>query len=173
MPTAVSAVKIDGVRAYRRVRAGEEVTIEPRQVTVHELSISAIRVAGECVDVDISVRCSSGTYVRAIARDVGATLLVGGHLSALRRTSVGPYSLDQARTLDQLAEDFVLLPIADAARAAFPVLEADEATADAVRVGRPLELALPELTAIFAPDGAFLALYQSRGDVARPTAVFV
>ena len=125
------------------------------------------------MDVDLSLRCSSGTYVRAIARDVGAALGVGGHLTALRRTAVGPYGLDAAHTLDELAEAFAVLPIADAARAAFPSVDLDDEAAADVRVGRPLDLALDGLTAVFAPDGEFLALYEPRDGVARPVAVFV
>jgi tRNA pseudouridine55 synthase len=173
VPTAVSAVKVDGVRAYQRVRAGEDVALEPRRVTVHELTVTDVRPAGEHVDVDISVRCSSGTYIRAIARDVGAALGVGGHLTALRRTAVGPYGLDVAHSLDSLADDFTLLPIADAARAAFPARDLDDPTAADVRVGRPLDVALDGLTALFAPDGEFLALYEPSGGLARPVAVFV
>ncbi|HCB04774.1 MAG TPA: tRNA pseudouridine(55) synthase TruB [Nocardioides bacterium] len=173
VPTAVSAIKVDGQRSYARVRAGEEVQLEPRPVTVHELVVHDVRRTDEVVDADVSLRCSSGTYVRAIARDAGARLGVGGHLTALRRTAVGPYGLDVARTLDQLADDFEMLPIADAARAAFPALDLDEAAADDVRVGRPLGLELSGLTALFAPDGGFLALYEPRGTTARPVAVFV
>ena len=125
------------------------------------------------MDVDLSLRCTSGTYVRAIARDAGARLGVGGHLTALRRTAVGPYGLDVARTLDELADRFEVLPIATAARAAFPSVDLDDAAARDVRVGRPLALALPELSAVFAPDGEFLALYEPRDGVARPVAVFV
>jgi len=128
---------------------------------------------GDCLDVDISVRCSSGTYVRAIARDVGAALGVGGHLTALRRTAVGPYGLDVARTLDQLADEFEVLPIAAAARAAFTSVDLDDAAAGDVRVGRPLDLELAGLSAVFAPDGGFLALYEPRDGRARPVAVFV
>jgi tRNA pseudouridine55 synthase len=173
VPTAVSAVKVGGVRAYERVRAGEKVALEPRQVTVHELTVSDVRRVGEHIDVDLSLRCSSGTYVRAIARDVGAALGVGGHLTALRRTAVGPYGLDVARTLDELAETFTILPIADAARAAFPARDLDGETAAAVRVGRPLDVHLDGLTGLFAPDGEFLALYEPREGRARPVAVFV
>jgi tRNA pseudouridine55 synthase len=173
VPTAVSAVKVDGVRAYQRVRAGEDVALQPRTVTVHELTVTDVRRVGDHVDVDLSLRCSSGTYVRAIARDVGAALGVGGHLTALRRTAVGPYGLDVAHTLEELAETFTRLPIADAARAAFPARDLDGATAGAVRVGRALDIHLEELTALFAPDGEFLALYEPRGGVARAAAVFV
>jgi tRNA pseudouridine55 synthase len=173
VPTAVSAVKVDGKRSYQRVRDGEAVALEPRRVTVHELEVSDVRLDGEHVDVDLSLRCSSGTYVRAIARDVGAALGVGGHLTALRRTAVGPYGLDAARTLDDLADAFAVLPIADAARAAFPARDLDDATAASVRVGRALDVHLDGLTAVFAPDGEFLALYEPDGARARPVAVFV
>jgi tRNA pseudouridine55 synthase len=173
VPTAVSAIKVGGRRAYQRVRAGEQVELEPRRVTVHELVVHDVRLGDEVVDVDVSLRCSSGTYVRAIARDAGAQLGVGGHLTALRRTAVGPYGLDVARTLDQLADSFEVLPMADAARAAFPCRDLDEADARDVRVGRSLGLDLTGLTALFAPDGEFLALYEPREGGARPVAVFV
>ena len=98
VPSAVSAIKVDGRRAYARVRAGEEVELAPRSVTVHELVVHDVRLGDDVVDVDLRVRCSSGTYIRAIARDLGAALGVGGHLTALRRTAVGPYDLAVART---------------------------------------------------------------------------
>ncbi len=173
VPSAVSAVKVEGRRAYARVRAGEEVELEPRMVTVHDLVVHDVRRGGDVLDLDLSLRCSSGTYVRAIARDLGAALGVGGHLTALRRTAVGPYDLAVARTLDQLAESFELLPLADAARAAFDVLDLDEEHAADVRVGRTLDAPLTGLTALFDPAGEFLALYESRDGKARPVAVFV
>jgi tRNA pseudouridine55 synthase len=172
VPTAVSAIKVDGKRAYQRVREGEQVELTARPVTVHELVVHDVRAEGDVVDVDLSLRCTSGTYVRAIARDAGARLGVGGHLTALRRTAVGPYGLDVARTLDELADDFAVLPIADAARAAFASVDLDEDAAGDVRVGRPLDLELAGLTAVFAPDGAFLALYEPREGRARAVAVF-
>lgn len=168
VPTAVSAIKVDGKRAYQRVRDGEEVALEARPVTVHELTVTDVRGA----DLDISVRCTSGTYIRAIARDLGARLGVGGHLTALRRTAVGPYSLAVARTLEQLADDVAILPIAAAARAAFPAVDLDDRRAGDVRVGRALDLELAGLTAVFAPDGEFLALYEPRDGRARAVAVF-
>ena len=170
VPSAVSAIKVDGKRAYQRVRAGEDVELAARRVTVHALDVTDLRGA----DVDIEVRCSSGTYVRAIARDVGAALGVGGHLTALRRTAVGPFDLARARTLDQLADELALLPIADAARSAFPTYDLDEAGATDVRFGRKLALGLPTAgpVAMFAPGGEFLALYEQQGDTARAVAVF-
>lgn len=171
VPTAVSAIKVDGRRAYARVRAGEQVELTARPVTIHELVVHEVRGP----DVDISVRCSSGTYIRAIARDLGAALAVGGHLSQLRRTAVGTFDLSLAHTLDELADDFVLLPIAQAARASFVAVDLDEEQAAHVRFGRSLDLTLggrgPH--ALFAPDGEFLALYEPTDLGARPVAVFV
>lgn len=171
VPTAVSAIKVDGKRAYARVRDGEQVELKARPVTVHELVVHDVALP----DVRISLRCSSGTYVRAIARDLGAALGVGGHLTALRRTAVGPFDLAAARTLEQLTDDFGVVPIADAARASFPVVDLDDEQAAHVRFGRGLDLALPAAGphAVFAPDGTFLALYEQRGAQARPVAVFV
>ncbi len=173
VPSAVSAIKVDGRRAYARVRAGEEVELAARSVTVHELVVHDVRLGDDVVDVDLRVRCSSGTYIRAIARDLGAALGVGGHLTALRRTAVGPYDLAVARTLDELAEGFAVLPLAEAARAGFRAVELTDEQAADVRVGRALDLDLPRLTALFDPSGEFLALYEPAGSGARPVAVFV
>ncbi|MCY7396293.1 MAG: tRNA pseudouridine(55) synthase TruB [Nocardioides sp.] len=173
VPTAVSAIKVGGKRAYQRVRDGEQVELVARSVTVHSLEVVEVRREGGHVDVDISLRCSSGTYVRAIARDVGTALGVGGHLTALRRTAVGPYGLDRARTLEELADGFAVVPIAEAARAAFPAVDLDDDAAADVRVGRSLDLDLDGLHGVFAPDGEFLALYEPREGRARAVAVFV
>jgi tRNA pseudouridine55 synthase len=173
VPTAVSAIKVDGKRAYQRVRDGEHVELKARPVTIHELSVEDVRLGDEHVDVDVSLRCSSGTYVRAIARDAGALLGVGGHLTALRRTAVGHFDLATAATLDELSEAFAMVPIAEAARASFPGRDLDDTQAADVRFGRSLDLALDGLTAVFAPDGEFLALYEPRGGTARAAAVFV
>jgi tRNA pseudouridine55 synthase len=171
VPTAVSAIKVDGKRAYARVRDGEQVELKARPVTIHELVVHEVALP----DVRVSVRCSSGTYIRAIARDLGAALGVGGHLTALRRTAVGSFDLAVARTLEQLTADFAVLPIADAARASFPTVDLGEEQAAHVRFGRALGLALPAEGphAVFAPDGEFLALYEKSGEQARPVAVFV
>jgi len=169
VPSAVSAIKVDGKRAYARVRAGEEVELPARPVTVFRFAAHRARrsVVEDCavVDVDVTVDCSSGTYVRALARDAGATLGVGGHLIALRRTAVGPYQLDAARTLDQLAEQFSVMPVADAVRAAFPVrdLTADEAR----RLVHGQRIAATGLgegpVGAFAPDGTPVALISENG----------
>lgn len=170
VPSAVSAIKVDGRRAYDRVRAGEDVELAARTVRVDSIEVTR----HEGPEVDIDVRCSSGTYIRAIARDLGELLGCGAHLTALRRTAVGPYGLDVARTLEELADDFGVLPIAEAARAAFPVLDLDEAQAADVRFGRRLALELEaQPCAVFAPDGTFLALYEQRAPgEARALAVF-
>ncbi len=169
VPTAVSAIKVDGKRAYARVRDGEQVELKARPVTIHDLAVH--EVAG--AEVRISVRCSSGTYIRAIARDTGAALGVGGHLSALRRTAVGSFDLALARTLVDLDDDFAVLPIAAAARASFTCVDLDQDQADDVRFGRALGIELRGITAVFDSAGEFLALYEPRGNVARALAVFV
>jgi tRNA pseudouridine55 synthase len=171
VPTAVSAIKIDGKRAYARVRDGEQVELKARPVTIHEMVVHEVALP----EVRISVRCSSGTYIRAIARDVGAALGVGGHLTALRRTAVGSFDLSVARTLDHLADGFSVVPIADAARATFASVDLDEELAAHVRFGRALDLELPGNGphAVFAPDGEFLALCEQQGMRAKPVAVFV
>jgi len=173
VPTAVSAIKVDGKRAYQRVRDGEQVELKARPVTVHELTVGEVRLGDDHVDVDVALRCSSGTYVRAIARDAGALLGVGGHLTALRRTAVGTFDLASAATLEELSDGFRMVPIAQAARASFPGVDLDDARAADVRFGRALDLTLDGLTAVFAPDGEFLALYEPKGDSARAAAVFV
>ena len=171
VPSAVSAIKVDGRRAYERVRAGEQVDLPSRRVRVHGIDVHEVRGA----DVDVTVRCSSGTYIRAIARDLGEALGTGGHLTALRRTAVGPFDLAQARTLEQLGEAFETVPLAPAARASFPAYELDEEAASDVRYGRklPLDLGTAGPVAVFAPDGEFLALYEQDGELAKAVAVFV
>lgn len=179
VPPAVSAIKVDGQRAYKLTRAGTAPELKPRPVTVYEFTVTAIRPAGDgdLTDIDATVRCSSGTYIRALARDLGDKLGTGGHLTALRRTRVGGYGLDAARTLDQLAERFEVMPLAQAAAAAFPRrdLSADEARRLA-HGGRlpagPPGTGTPSPTAAFAPDGSLVALLAEQDGQARPLAVF-
>jgi tRNA pseudouridine55 synthase len=176
VPSAVSAIKVDGRRAYDLVRAGEKVELAARRVRVDVIEVlRLLRPEDGTIDVDISVRCSSGTYIRAIARDLGAALGVGGHLTALRRTAVGAFDLAAAHTLDELADDLHLVPIADAARSSFPSVDLSEQHATDVRFGRKIALVLPGdgPHAVFAPDGEFLALYEQADDLARAVAVFV
>ena len=169
VPSSVSAIMVDGRRAYARVRAGEQVDLPARRVVVHEIAVTSL----DLPMLDVDVHCSSGTYVRSLARDLGAALGVGGHLTALRRTAVGPFPLAAARTLDELADSFTLTPIAEAARVSFPALELDEAQVADVRVGRSLDLHLDATTGLFSSDGEFLALYAPRDGGAKPLAVFV
>jgi tRNA pseudouridine55 synthase len=171
VPSAVSAIKINGQRAYKRVRDGETVDIPARRVTVYALDILHIRHGGDVVDVDVDVTCSSGTYIRAIARDLGAALGVGGHLTALRRTAVGEMTLAEALTLEQLEErapDVVGLPLSEAARQAFPQRTA---TADEARVlshGGPLTaVGIDGPYAVFDPDGEVLAIVSESAGRAR------
>jgi len=176
VPSSVSAIKVDGVRSYARVRSGEDVALKPRPVHVEEFELNAFRPADEVVDVDVRVVCSSGTYIRALARDIGAALGVGGHLTALRRTRVGGFTIDSAHTLDELARDLIVIGMDDVARASFPAHELDADQAVDVRFGRTLagvELGAEGPVAVFAPTGEFLALYEQRGPDAKPVAVFV
>lgn len=169
VPSAVSAVKVDGVRSYARVRAGEDITLPARRVTVASLNVLEVRhPTAELIDVDVEVTCSTGTYVRALARDLGQTLTVGGHLTALRRTRVGAFSLSAARTLDELETDLVVIPLADAVRQTFPARSVDGDEAMGVRHGRPLAVAGESgLTGVFGADGEVLALMEPRGDVLK------
>jgi tRNA pseudouridine55 synthase len=176
-PSAVSAIKVDGKRAYARVRAGEQVDLPPRPVTVHELLVTDVRRDEDAgsVEVDVSLRCSSGTYVRAIARDLGEALGVGGHLTALRRVAVGPFVISEARTLDQLTDDRRMVDLSDVARRCFASYPLDEEQARHVRFGRALHVHTDAAgpVAVFDPAGTFLGLYEQRGEVAAPVAVFV
>lgn len=183
VPTAVSAIKVDGVRAYARVRAGEDVELNARTVQVHSFTTEQARTAEVetepgtvgVLDVDVEVVCGSGTYIRALARDLGARLGTGGHLTALRRTRVGPFGLDRAVTLDPAPEPLELLDLDQVAAECFPRLDLDQTRATDVRYGRRLvDTALPgELSAVFDPDGHFLALYRPAGADAVAEAVFV
>jgi len=175
VPPAVSAIKVGGQRAYRLTRAGAAPELRARPVTVGEFAVTAMRRDGHLLDVDATVRCSSGTYIRALARDLGAALGTGGHLTRLRRTRVGGYGVPDARTLGQLAARFEVLPLAQAAAAAFPRrdLNADEARRLA-NGGRLASIGPPAVgpTAAYAPDGTLVALVTEESGQARPLVVF-
>jgi tRNA pseudouridine55 synthase len=174
VPSSVSAIKVNGERAYKRVRAGDTVELAARPVTVSAFDVLETRRAADVIDLDVTVECSTGTYVRALARDLGVALGVGGHLTALRRTRVGPYDLTASHTLDALEKSFEMLPIADAVRAVFPVREVDAEQARVVSHGGPLPAAgMTGPVAVLGPDGSFLALVQERDGHAQPLAVFV
>ncbi|MFF4525619.1 tRNA pseudouridine(55) synthase TruB [Streptomyces bluensis] len=181
VPSKVSAIKIDGVRSYKRARDGEDFDIPARPVTVSSFTVYDVREAvaedgTPVLDVIVSVVCSSGTYIRALARDLGADLGVGGHLTALRRTRVGPYKLDSARTLEQLQEDLTVMPVAEAAAAAFPRWDVDARRARLLLNGVRLEM--PDAytgtgpVAVFDPEGRFLALVEEQKGKAKSLAVF-
>lgn len=219
VPTSVSAIKVDGKRAYARVRAGEDVALQARPVTVSRFDVLDVRPGTAAVpdtdevyaddqdpdaspgvaptaahpgggpvrdvpvlDVDVRVTVSSGTYVRALARDLGAALETGGHLTALRRTRVGGYDLAGARTLEQLEAQadadgtLATLPLADAARGTFPVRELDEAEVRALGYGQWVEPSgRPEVVAAVSPSGTLVALLEDtrrRGEsLAKPVLV--
>jgi tRNA pseudouridine55 synthase len=177
VPSSVSAVKVDGRRSYDRVRAGEEFELAARSVIVHRIDVHRIaRPAPDLVDVDVTVACSTGTYIRAIARDVGAALGVGGHLTALRRTAVGAFTLAEAATLDELAdrEDPVTMPLPAAADRCFPRRDADEVEAKTLSHGGSLApIGVAEPYAVFAPDGTVLAIVREKDGRARPEIVLV
>lgn len=181
VPSAVSAIKVGGVRSYARVRAGEAVVLAARPVLVSRLEVLAWREAGEVCDADVAVTCSSGTYVRALARDLGAALGVGGHLTALRRTRVGPFDLAAASTLDELgvlAQEgrfgTAVTPLAAAVGASFPRRDVDAETARVVGHGGRLPVlgCGPGPVGVFGPDGSVLALVEERDGAARPLVVF-
>lgn len=178
VPSAVSAIKVAGQRAYARVRAGEVVELAARTVTVSEFAAVAFRrPSPDLLDVDVMVTCTSGTYIRALARDLGAALGVGGHLVALRRTRVGPYGLDVATALADLPSAidsaFPLIPLSDAVGGSFPRLDLDADAAIDVSFGRALPLGeVSGTVGVFGPDGHVLALMAARDGALRPLVVF-
>ncbi|WP_418908776.1 tRNA pseudouridine(55) synthase TruB [Glutamicibacter endophyticus] len=181
IPSQVSAIKVDGKRSYARVRAGEQVELKARPVTISQFDVHEIRreAGGKVLDVDVTVSCSSGTYIRALARDLGEALNVGGHLTALRRTEVGPYKIQNAKTLQQLAEGFEVMPLEDAAAALFPYRTVSVDEAVELSFGRPIaashlsmEVPAGQPVAAFAPNGVLVALLEDKGDKARTQLVF-
>jgi tRNA pseudouridine55 synthase len=180
VPPGYSAIKVAGKRAYRLAREGAAPELAARSVTVAAFTVRAVRRVGDLLDADVTVTCSSGTYIRALARDLGRALGVGGHLTALRRTRVGPYEIAAATTLDQLATRFTVIPLAEAAAVAFrPVHLTGDQAGSVAHGGR---VAISELdwpggapgpVAAFAPDGSLIALLTEEAGQARPLAVFV
>lgn len=178
VPSAVSAIKVDGKRSYARVRAGEAVSLAARPVVVHRFDVIDRRATAAAdgtpvTDVDVVVGCSSGTYVRALARDLGAALGTGGHLTALRRTRVGPFTLDDVRTLDQMGEGLSLLDLTVVARRCFPVRTLDAHEVTAVRNGRAIAPGGPGESPVAAltPEGRVVALLDDSRGTARPVLV--
>ncbi len=185
VPPGVSAIKVGGQRAYKLTRAGAAPELAARPVTVYEFTVTSVRPEGEFLDIDATIRCSSGTYIRALARDLGTALGTGGHLTVLRRTAVGPYRLAQARTLEDLSERLAVTPLAEAAAAAFP--RVDLTADDARHLAHGAAIRLPPATpapadrapapdeaplAAFAPDGSLVALVTEDSGRLRSLAVF-
>ncbi|WP_406830192.1 tRNA pseudouridine(55) synthase TruB [Pedococcus sp. KACC 23699] len=184
VPSSVSAIKVNGQRSYHRVRAGEDVQLPARPATVSRFAVLDTRPADvdgtPVLDVDVEVTVSSGTYVRALARDLGAALGMGGHLTVLRRTRVGAFTLDQAHDLEDLGrlerpELVPVTPLAEAARAQFAVRELSEEQARTIGFGQRVDSAeagRTEPVAAFAPDGTLVAMLDESGHKARSHVVF-
>ncbi len=175
VPSAVSAIKIKGVRSYARVRKGEDVALPPRPVTIHRLELLNVHRSSQVVDVDIEVECSAGTYVRALARDLGAALGVGGHLVALRRTSVGGFTLDEAVPLATLlAADAPpeVLDLPAVAHRLFARRDVNAELAGTLSHGGPLPpMGQPGPYAVYGPDGRVIAVVSERDGMARADVV--
>jgi tRNA pseudouridine55 synthase len=173
-PSSVSAVKVDGERAYDRVRAGEVFELAARTITISALDILEIRHLGARIEIDIDVTCSAGTFIRAIARDLGSDLQVGGHLSALRRTRVAGFPISQAISFEDLkAQSFNPLELADVARATFQVRELGLDEVQELSFGRPLQANASDLIfAALSPDDRLIALLKNESGKAKPIAVF-
>jgi tRNA pseudouridine55 synthase len=172
-PSAVSAIKVGGKRAYQLVREGQEVELAARTVRIDRFDVLAIRRDGEFVDIDVEVDCSSGTYIRALARDLGSDVGVGGHLTALRRTRVGGYGLDHGRTLDQLGDHPALSYTLDqACLLGFPRRDITAEEAVDAGHGRPLSAAgIEGVYAATDPEGRVLALLEDNGGKTKSVVV--
>jgi tRNA pseudouridine55 synthase len=173
-PSSVSAVKVGGERAYDRVRAGEVFELAARTITISSLSVLEIRRTGSRIEIDMDVTCSAGTFIRAIARDLGIDLQVGGHLTALRRTRVAGFSISQAISFEELkAQNFAPLEVADVARATFQVRELGLDEVQELSFGRPLITnQSDEIFAALSPDNRLIALLKNESGKAKPIAVF-
>ena len=172
-PSSVSAVKVDGERAYDRVRAGESVELAAREVTISQLNIKEIRRIENAIEVDIEVTCSAGTFIRAIARDCGDALAVGGHLNALRRTQVASFGLDKAISLTSLkAGEFSTLGLVDVARTTFSARELALEEVNELSFGRPLSPNPDEAIYAAISGQDLIALLCNKDGLAKPIAVF-
>jgi tRNA pseudouridine55 synthase len=173
IPSAVSAIKVDGRRAYRLAREGHTVELAARPVRIDRFEVLALRRHDDLVDIDVDVDCSSGTYIRALARDVGSTLAVGGHLIALRRTRVGRFGIDGARSLDDLAERPALsVTLDEACLQLFAHRRLTDEEADSVANGRALSpAAIAGVYAAHTADGRVMALLRDEGSGTKSVVV--
>jgi len=181
VPSAVSAIKVNGVRSYARVRAGEEVALTARPVTVHRFETKRVDAPSNApttvVDLDVVVEVTSGSYVRALARDLGAALGVGGHLTALRRTHVGRYDLSLAHTLEEAEAlpERGIVDMATAAQAAFKVRHLSDAQEQSLRHGQRIDVAASHTddpVAAIGTGGDLVAIMDESGAMARSRVVF-
>ena len=172
-PSSVSAIKIDGVRSYTKVRAGEEVVLPEREVTIFRYEAVVRDRTESFIDIDAIVECSSGTYIRALARDLGANLGVGGHLTALRRTAIDSFTLDSARKIDEYEKDFAFIPLVEAARMAFKTRSLTDQERHLLSHGGALTPNESEVVTAAIFEETLIALVQNRSDEAKPLAVFV
>jgi len=173
VPSVVSAIKVDGRRSYRLVREGHAVELKARPVRIERFELVAVRREGELVDLDVEVDCSSGTYIRALARDLGEALGVGGHLTSLRRTRVGRFALDQACSLDELSERPRLsLTLDEACLLLFARRDLTPDEAEATSNGRSLAPAgIDGVYAACDPGGRVIALLRDEGSRTKPVVV--
>ena len=175
VPSSVSAIKVDGVRSYKRARAGEEFELPARPITISQYGIRDIRREGDCIDIDVSVTCSAGTYVRALARDLGASLGVGAHLTALRRTAAGRFSLADAQPFPESDGSVTLLPLYDVLAREYAVVQLSERETSEVRHGKRIAATAPTpsgVVGLIATDGSVLALSEARDGVWHHLSVF-
>lgn len=172
-PSNYSAIKIDGKRAYQLARAGVDIELKERRVSIYSLKVLQITRHESGIDIEISVDCSAGTYIRSIARDLGERLAVGGHLIALRRTAVMPFTLAEAMSIDQLRATPQLLSIDGAIERIFPRRTLTIEEVASVSHGRSIELAAERerKSAAFTPEGTFIALLAEKGGRAQPVLV--
>jgi tRNA pseudouridine55 synthase len=158
-PSSVSAIKIDGKPAHQRIREGEVVVIPEREVSIYALSVGDMRFFADRIEVDILVRCSAGTYIRAIARDLGEKLNVGGHLIELRRTVVSPFSISECATLD----DVELTSVISGISRLFPTRQLDFSEAVEISFGRYLSANNVEgIVVAISPAGEYAALLENK-----------
>ena len=176
VPSSVSAIRVDGKRAYTLAREGEIVELAARSVTVSALEVLGLRREAHFYDLDVRVRCSSGTYIRAIARDLGAALRVGGHLTALRRSMIGPFSVADAADLECLDVAAALIAPAAIAAALFPVFALDAEQAVDLGHGKRLvaerPAGRPGPVAAIAPDGRLVGLLEFTAGIGKPIVNF-
>jgi tRNA pseudouridine55 synthase len=171
-PSNFSAIKVNGVRSYSRARAGEEFELTAREIHVEKFSILDIRRSDGSIEVDVFVSCSSGTYIRALARDLGEALKVGGHLTALRRTSIGGFKIEDAVNIHQIAQRCI--PLGEAAGRVLETRKVDLDEQTLLRNGRAI-FAVGKVGAYAALNtgGELVALLQEEGERAKPIAVFL